>query len=72
MPGTTPTAGKPPYDGASAIAVGFAHLMEPVPEVAANGAELGESLVSAIQRGLAKEPSERPQSVSEFRKALVG
>jgi serine/threonine-protein kinase len=64
--------GEPPYDGASAIAVGFAHLMEPIPDALTRGAKISETLAAAIRKGLAKEPSERQQSVSELRKALAG
>ena len=64
-------AGSPPFDGASPIAVGFAHLMEPVPDPRERGAQISDGLASAITRGLSKEPGGRQQSVSELRKALL-
>jgi serine/threonine-protein kinase len=63
--------GEPPFDGASPIAVGFAHLMEPVPNSKKLNPEISDKLCSAISRGLAKDPSKRPQSVAEFHKALL-
>lgn len=64
--------GKPPFEGSSPIAVGFAHLMEPVPDPRAARPELEEALAAGIARALAKQPGDRPQTIAAFRKALEG
>jgi serine/threonine-protein kinase len=63
--------GRPPFDGPSPIAVGFAHLMEPVPNVAAARPGISAALADAVGHMLAKDPAARPQTVAEVRKLLL-
>ncbi len=63
--------GRPPFVGSTPIAVGFAHcteIPEPPRSVRAN---LSQRLNDVILQALAKSPSDRPQSVREFRNALL-
>lgn len=62
--------GAPPFAGASPIAIGFAHLMEEPTPVRDVRDDVSAALATVIGKSLAKEPADRPQSVSAFRKAL--
>ena len=62
--------GQLPFEGASPIAVGFAHLMEKAPLVATVRDNVPAALAQMIDQALEKDPAHRPQSVSAFRKAL--
>ena len=63
--------GRPPFGGDNAIAVGFAHLSEPVPSPRALRAELPAELDAAIVRALAKEPRDRPPDAAAFRAMIA-
>src|SRR5215218_5680391 len=56
--------GAPPYSG-NAQAVVAAHLTAPVPSIADRRRDVPPALVSLVQRLLAKNPAERPQSTHE-------
>jgi serine/threonine-protein kinase len=63
-------AGRPPFSGENAIAVGFAHLSEVPAAPRSIRADVPVELDAVIQRALAKDPGERPRSANEFRAAL--
>ncbi|MCE9573589.1 MAG: serine/threonine-protein kinase, partial [Deltaproteobacteria bacterium] len=63
--------GRPPFGGDNAIAVGFAHLTEPVPSPRALRPECTRELDAAIVRALAKDPAARMASAVEFRAAMT-
>lgn len=62
--------GRPPFDGATPIAIGFAHLSEQPAAPRDVQARVSKRLSEAILRALEKNPVDRPQTVDEFRKAL--
>ena len=63
--------GRPPVNGDNAIAVGFAHLSE-VPTAAKTlRADIPDSWNTMIMSALAKAPSERPSSATDFAAALT-
>jgi serine/threonine protein kinase len=64
-------AGRPPFSGENAIAVGFAHLSEMPPPPRKIRSDVPVELDAVIMRALAKEPSERPRSAVEIRSALT-
>jgi eukaryotic-like serine/threonine-protein kinase len=62
--------GRPPFNGDTPIAVTFAACTEPAVDPRELRSDVPAVLAKAILAALAKEPSERLQSVAEFRKAL--
>ncbi|HWM88298.1 MAG TPA: serine/threonine-protein kinase, partial [Kofleriaceae bacterium] len=62
--------GQPPFDGATPIAVGFAHLTEPPRDPRLLRPDLPEELGRAILSALSKLPRERPRSAEDFKRAL--
>jgi serine/threonine-protein kinase len=64
-------AGRPPFSGENAIAVGFAHLSEMPPPPRQIRSDVPVELDAVIMRALAKEPSDRPRSALEIRSALT-
>jgi len=58
--------GRPPFVGDNAIAIGFAHLSEPVVPPRQLRREVSATLESAIVAALAKAPEERPVSARAF------
>jgi serine/threonine-protein kinase len=65
-------AGRPPFAGENAIAVGFAHLSEMPTPPRRIRPDVPVELDAVIMRALAKEPSERPRSAVDVRSALTG
>jgi serine/threonine-protein kinase len=65
-------AGKPPYTGATAMAIVAKWLTEPVPSVRAARPEVSESADQALQRALARAPEDRFATTGEFVRALQG
>jgi serine/threonine-protein kinase len=63
--------GRPPFAGDNAIAVGFAHLSEPVPPPRQLRAEIPEAVQDAILAALAKEPTQRPAGARAFADLLT-
>ncbi len=59
--------GRPPFDGASPLAIGHAHLTVPAPPVRRGPAEMGE-LVADL---LAKNPGDRPTARQTLRRLGV-
>jgi serine/threonine-protein kinase len=58
--------GRPPFVGDNAIAIGFAHLSEPVVPPRQLRREVTPALESAILAALAKAPEDRPASARAF------
>ncbi|MCA9634805.1 MAG: serine/threonine protein kinase [Myxococcales bacterium] len=62
--------GRPPFSGETPIAVGLAHVTEPVPAPRTIRADVSPAWEALILRALAKSPTMRFQSASELRSAL--
>jgi len=58
--------GRPPFSGDNAIAIGFAHLSEPVIPPTQLRRDCPPSLAAAIVMALAKSPDDRPSSARAF------
>ncbi len=58
--------GRPPFSGDNAIAIGFAHLSEPVVPPAQLRKDCPPNLSAAIVAALAKSPDDRPSSARAF------
>ena len=63
-------AGKPPFDGDSAMSIMLKHVNEPVPDLRALSPGVPPGLVAVIERTLAKEPADRYQTAGELAAAL--
>ncbi|TVR32146.1 MAG: serine/threonine protein kinase [Nitriliruptor sp.] len=63
-------AGKPPFDGPSAIAVALAHQRSPVPPLLEVAPQLPTSVASTIERALRKDPEQRFADAAEMRSSL--
>ncbi len=62
--------GRPPFDGDTPIAIGFAHCAEEPTPPTLRSKRVSAELERMILEALAKDPRDRPQSASEFRRAL--
>jgi serine/threonine-protein kinase len=62
--------GAPPFEGKSSRAVLAAHLVERPPAVHTLRPDTPAAVSDAIDRGLRKDPAERPASGAELRRAL--
>jgi hypothetical protein len=62
--------GQLPFDGPHAHAIVARHLTEPAPAIATLRSELPRALAGAIDRCLAKDPAERPESAEALAQAL--
>jgi eukaryotic-like serine/threonine-protein kinase len=63
--------GRPPFEGATPIAIGFAHCSEEPTPPSALEPSIPAALDEMILRALAKDPRQRPASAAEFRAVLV-
>ncbi len=63
-------AGRPPFEGDSAMTVMLKHLNEPPPDLHDLNQAVPEALVAVIQKALAKTPADRFQSAAEMAAAL--
>jgi serine/threonine-protein kinase len=63
-------AGRPPFDGDSAVAIAMAHHHEPVPDVRVAAPGVPRAVATAISRALAKDPADRFESAAAMRAAL--
>jgi predicted ATPase len=64
-------AGSPPFTGPTPMAVLARHALEPVPVLGTVRPTVTKSVAHAVERALAKEPSERFATVQEWRRALT-
>jgi serine/threonine protein kinase/formylglycine-generating enzyme required for sulfatase activity len=63
-------AGRPPFEGDSAMTVMLKHINEPVPDIRKAVADVPESLVTILDKALAKQPEQRFQSAAQLAAAL--
>jgi len=63
--------GKPPFDGETNIAILLKHITEDPPKPKSIRADIPEPIESLILKMLAKEPSERPQSMLDIYNELM-
>jgi serine/threonine-protein kinase len=62
--------GKVPFEGGSAISIGYAHCNEPAPTLHARRPEVDPRWESFVARGLEKDPAQRFQGADEMSRAL--
>ena len=65
-------AGRPPFEGPSAIAVALAHQRSPVPPLLEVAPRLPATVADTIERALRKDPQERFADAAEMRRSLHG
>ena len=63
-------AGRPPFTGASAIAVAMAHIKDPLPALAVVRPDLPAGLCEIVERMLAKDPDDRFESPQDLLMAV--
>ena len=63
-------AGGPPFAGARAAEVGFAHLTQPPPNPRERRPELPDELVHALLAALEKDPAARPTTATAYARML--
>ncbi len=63
-------AGQPPYGGDNPVGIAMKHVQEPVPLITEVNPNVPDSLVSIINKALAKEPEERYQVASDLKQDL--
>lgn len=63
-------AGRPPFTGATSLAVAMAHIKEPLASIAALRPELPADLAAIVDRLLAKDPAARFQSPGDLLQAV--
>jgi len=64
------TAGRPPFEGDSAMTVMLKHLNEPVPDVRQIASGVPEELAALIEKALAKNPADRLPTAAEMSASL--
>jgi predicted ATPase len=63
-------AGAPPFTGPNHMAIVMRHVMDPVPRLNDVRSNVPSSIIDAIDRALAKAPSDRFSSMAEWRDAI--
>jgi serine/threonine protein kinase len=63
--------GRPPFEGANALAIATQHLNAPAPELSNAVGEISPALEGAVARALEKEPGARFVDTSEFAATLA-
>jgi len=63
--------GEQPYTADTPIAVIARHMHYPVPSATELNPAIGQAVSEAIQRGMAKDPEDRPSSSGEFARAVL-
>jgi serine/threonine protein kinase len=63
--------GTPPFADRQGMSVLWAHLQEAPPDPAVARSDLPEGLGAAVLRGLEKDPADRPQSATEYARAIA-
>jgi serine/threonine-protein kinase len=64
--------GRPPFAGDNPIAIGFAHLSEPVVPPRQLRRDVSAALDATILAALAKAPDDRPHSAKAFVEQALG
>lgn len=64
--------GQPPFTGDNAIAVALAHTRDPAPDIRRARRDVSPAVAHAVNRALAKDPSQRFATAGEMRRALRG
>jgi serine/threonine protein kinase len=62
--------GRPPFPGANAMEMMFAHCSAPIPDPRAAVPEVPEACAAIVKRALAKEPADRFANAKEMARAL--
>jgi serine/threonine-protein kinase len=65
-------AGRPPFGGLSMFEVGMAHLGDVPADPCTDRSDTPPALSEVVLRALAKEPSERPASATQYAEMLIG
>jgi eukaryotic-like serine/threonine-protein kinase len=63
-------AGEPPFAGRGGAQIGFAHLVEPPPDLCALRPELSPEIAVTLRTALAKEPALRPTTATALARML--
>src|SRR5688500_6275857 len=63
-------AGAPPFTGPNAMAIMARHMIDPVPRLSTVRPAVAPHVTNAIERALAKNPSDRFASIADWRKAI--
>ena len=63
-------AGRPPFEGDSAMTVMLKHINEPVPDIRKAVPDVPDGLVKIVEKALAKLPEQRFQSAAQLSAAL--
>ncbi|MGE5123573.1 MAG: protein kinase domain-containing protein, partial [Acidobacteriaceae bacterium] len=62
--------GAVPFNGTTAASVMMMHLVNPVPQILEQNKTLPQAVQAVLEKALAKNPSDRYETVGEFAKAL--
>ena len=65
-------AGEPPFTGDTAIAIALAHTRDRAPDIRKTRPGVSPAVAEAVDRALAKDPSQRFRDAGEMRRALRG
>jgi formylglycine-generating enzyme required for sulfatase activity len=63
-------AGRPPFEGDSAMTVMLKHVNEPVPDIRRQVEDAPAGFIELVDRALAKQPAERIQTAADLAAAL--
>jgi serine/threonine-protein kinase len=58
--------GRPPFDGPSPVAIALAHAEQEPPSIRAARPEVPAGVAAVVERALAKDPRDRPESAEAF------
>ncbi|MEE8361268.1 MAG: serine/threonine-protein kinase, partial [Gemmatimonadales bacterium] len=64
--------GEPPYNGPNVRSIIMQHITGDIPDVSALRSDVPPQIAAALARAMAKEPSERFDSATEFARAIMG
>jgi serine/threonine-protein kinase len=62
--------GRRPFEADSAVSIMMKHLMEPVPDILQIKSDAPRSLITVIERALAKSPADRYQTAADMATAI--
>ena len=63
--------GQPPYSGESSVSIAYAHVHQPVPDVADLRPEVPRDLATVVATAMVKDPAERYPDAAAMRSALL-